>query len=73
MKFKVGEKVRIKKMTQEECFCHNLGNSVGYNDAMIQYEGQTHKITNVNEDFEEYEITFPEKGNRRNYWYYKEE
>ena len=40
---------------------------------MVQYEGQTHKSTHVDDELEEYKITFPKKGNARNYWYYKEE
>ena len=69
MKYKVGDKVRIKVLDERERYHEDLS----YVYEMIKYQGQIHQITQVDTRKKEYGITFPKKGNERNYWYYKEE
>lgn len=69
MKFKVGDTVRIKELNERERHHEDLS----YVNEMIKYQGQIHQITQVDTRKKEYGITFPKKGNERNYWYYKEE
>lgn len=64
MKYKVGDKVRIKVFDELK---------LGYSPQMVQYQGQIHKISHILENNEHYEIIFPKKNNERNNWFYKEE
>ena len=63
MKYKVGDKVRIKVLDERERYHKDLS----YVYEMVKYQGQIHQITKVDTRKKEYRITFPKKGNERNY------
>ena len=69
MKYKVGDNVRIKELDEIK----RKNPHLGYNYAMIQYEGQIHQIVEVDDYREQYKIKFPNEIRGRSHWFYKEE
>ena len=73
MKYKEGNKVRIKVLDERERYHKDLS----YVYEMVKYQGQIHQITKVDTQKKEYGIVFsflsPDDQLVRQTWYYKEE